>query len=53
MPSRRDQIQMSDDELRSFLADQMVMQCATTGPGGRPHKVPLWFGADHGHQTDS
>jgi PPOX class probable F420-dependent enzyme len=50
MPSRRDQIQMSDDELCSFLAEQMVMQCATTGPGGRPHMVPLWFVADDGNE---
>jgi PPOX class probable F420-dependent enzyme len=46
MPSRRDQIQMSDEELRSFLSEQMVMQCATTGPEGRPHMVPLWFVAE-------
>jgi PPOX class probable F420-dependent enzyme len=50
MPSRRDQIKMSDGELRSFLADQMIMQCATTGPGGRPHMVPLWFVADGGRE---
>jgi PPOX class probable F420-dependent enzyme len=46
MPSRRDQIQMSDEELRSFLSEQMVMQCATIGPEGRPHMVPLWFVAE-------
>jgi PPOX class probable F420-dependent enzyme len=34
---------MSDAELRSFLDEQMVMQCATIGPNGRPHMVPLWF----------
>ncbi len=43
MPSRRDQIQMSEHELRAFLGEQMVMQCATVGPSGRPHLVPLWF----------
>jgi PPOX class probable F420-dependent enzyme len=46
MPSRREQIQMSEEELRSFLGEQMVMQCATVGPGGRPHMVPLWYVAD-------
>jgi hypothetical protein len=46
MPSRRDQIAMTDSELRSFLGEQMVMQCATDGPRGRPHLVPLWFVAD-------
>ena len=39
---------MSDDELRSFLDEQMVMQCATVGPQGLPHMVPLWFVADGG-----
>jgi hypothetical protein len=43
MPSRRDEIRMTDEELREFLAEQMVMQCATVGPRGLPHLVPLWF----------
>lgn len=43
MPSRRDQIKMSDEEVRAFLEQQMVMQCATVSPSGRPHVVPLWF----------
>lgn len=34
---------MSDDELRAFLAEQMVTQCSTLGPRGRPHMVPLWY----------
>ena len=46
MPSRRDQIQMNDEELRAFVAEQMVMQCATVGPRGRPHLVPLWYVPD-------
>ncbi len=46
MPSRRDQIQMSEDELHAFLGEQMVMQCATVSPSGRPHLVPLWYVAD-------
>ena len=43
MPSRRDQIRMSDDELRDFLAGQKVVTVATTGPNGRPHLMPLWY----------
>jgi PPOX class probable F420-dependent enzyme len=43
MPSRRTQIEMTDDEVRAFVADQMVMQCATVGPRGLPHMVPLWY----------
>jgi PPOX class probable F420-dependent enzyme len=46
VPSRRDQIQMTDGEVRDFLAAKMVMQCATNGPRGLPHLVPLWFVTD-------
>ena len=34
---------MSDGEVRDFLAEKMVMQCATIGPRGLPHMVALWF----------
>ena len=37
---------MSDEEVRAFLEEKMVMQCATVGPSGRPHMVPLWFVGD-------
>ena len=37
---------MSEEELHAFLDEQMVMQCATVGPRGTPHMVPLWFVAD-------
>jgi Pyridoxamine 5'-phosphate oxidase len=43
MPSRRAQIEMTQDEVRQFVQDQMVMQCATVGPRGIPHMVPLWY----------
>jgi PPOX class probable F420-dependent enzyme len=43
MPSRRDQIKMSDEELTEFLAEQKIVSCATLGPRGRPHLVPLWY----------
>src|ERR671930_823771 len=43
MPSRRSQIEMTEDEVRAFVAEQMVMQCATVGRSGRPHVVPLWY----------
>jgi Pyridoxamine 5'-phosphate oxidase len=46
MPSRRTEIEMTDEELHAFLAEQMVMQCATAGPRGLPHLVPLWFVAE-------
>src|ERR687883_154702 len=37
---------MSAEELRAFLEEQMIMSCATIGPGGRPHLVPLWYVPD-------
>ena len=43
MPSRRDQIRMTDDELRDFVREQKVMTVATVGPNGRPHLMPLWY----------
>jgi PPOX class probable F420-dependent enzyme len=46
LPSRRKQIEMSDEEVRAFLGEKMVMQCATNGPRGLPHMVALWFVGD-------
>jgi len=37
---------MSDDELREFLAEHRVVTCATIGPNGRPHLMPLWYSVD-------
>jgi PPOX class probable F420-dependent enzyme len=37
---------MSAEEVRAFLDEKMVMQCATNGPRGLPHMVPLWFVGD-------
>lgn len=37
---------MSAEELGAFLEEKMVMQCATVGPRGLPHMVPLWFVGD-------
>ena len=41
--SRRDQIKMSDDEVRDFLAEEKTVIVATHGPRGWPHLMPLWF----------
>jgi PPOX class probable F420-dependent enzyme len=48
MASRRDQIRMTDGELRAFLDEQRVVQVATVGPKGRPHLVPLWYFVEGG-----
>ncbi|HEY5316810.1 MAG TPA: pyridoxamine 5'-phosphate oxidase family protein, partial [Solirubrobacteraceae bacterium] len=41
--SRRDQIEMSAAEQAAFLAEQRTVICATNGPGGWPHLMPLWY----------
>ena len=48
MPSRRSAINMSDPELARFLDEERVLTCATIGPGGRPHLMPLWYVRDGG-----
>jgi PPOX class probable F420-dependent enzyme len=40
---RRSQITMSDAELEAFLEEERVVTCATLGPSGRPHLMPLWY----------
>ncbi len=36
---------MSPTELDAFLAEERVVTCATIGPHGRPHLMPLWYAA--------
>jgi PPOX class probable F420-dependent enzyme len=49
MPSRRELIRMSDEELEAFLVEQRTVIVATLGPSGRPHLMPLWYVPD-GHE---
>jgi nitroimidazol reductase NimA-like FMN-containing flavoprotein (pyridoxamine 5'-phosphate oxidase superfamily) len=41
--SRREQIRMSAAEAAAFLAEERTVTCATTGPRGWPHLMPLWY----------
>ncbi len=41
--SRRDQIRMTDDEVRAFLDEERTVTCATNGRDGFPHLMPLWY----------
>ena len=36
-------IRMSDSEVAEFLASERVLTCATAGPRGWPHLMPLWY----------
>ncbi|MEA2314493.1 MAG: hypothetical protein QOI03_1185 [Solirubrobacteraceae bacterium] len=41
--SRRKQIEMSDEEVVAFLEQERTLTCATLGPRGWPHLMPLWY----------
>jgi len=44
--SRRDQIRLSDEEIRSFLASRKTLIICSNGPRGFPHTMPMWFAMD-------
>ena len=39
---------MSGEEVADFLTEQKVVVCATHGPRGWPHLMPLWYVIRHG-----
>jgi hypothetical protein len=41
--SRREQIKMSEAEAAAFLGEERTVTCATAGPRGWPHLMPLWY----------
>ena len=41
--SRRDQIRMSDEEIRAFLQEQRTLQVATIDHDGWPHLIAMWY----------
>ncbi len=41
--SRREQIKLDGAEVTAFLAEQRTLVCATLGPRGWPHLMPLWY----------
>ena len=46
MPSRRDMIRMTDDELMAFCRGQKTITIVSNGVGGFPHPMPMWFHMD-------
>ena|ERR1700733_1482358 len=34
---------MTEPEVAAFLADERTVTCATSGPRGWPHLMPLWY----------
>jgi PPOX class probable F420-dependent enzyme len=41
--SRRDQIKLSDDDLRELLDEERIAVVSSLGPRGWPHSMPMWF----------
>lgn len=41
--NRRDQIRMSDEEIRAFLQEQRILEVATIDHDGWPHLVAMWY----------
>jgi PPOX class probable F420-dependent enzyme len=43
MPSRRDQIKLTDDELAELIDGERIVVVSSIGPRGWPHSMPLWY----------
>ncbi len=41
--NRRKAIELTPGEARAFLDEQRTVTCATHGPRGFPHLMPLWY----------
>ncbi len=41
--SRRDQIRLTDAEMREFLASSKTVILCSNGRDGHPHVMPMWF----------
>ena len=48
MPSRRDAIKMTDEEIRAFLEEGRDLQVASINADGTPHLVTMWYGMQDG-----
>jgi len=46
MPSRRELIQLTDDEMRAYAAQTKTLIIVSNGKDGFPHPMPMWFYAD-------
>ncbi len=46
MPSRRNNIALTDEERTQYLNEGWNLQVASIGPGGFPHLVAMWYVLD-------
>ncbi len=47
MPSRREQIQLSEAEMAAYAVAAKTLIIVSNGREGFPHAMPMWFYADH------
>jgi PPOX class probable F420-dependent enzyme len=43
MPSRRDQIRLTEEQQRELIASERIAVISSLGPRGWPHVMPLWY----------
>lgn len=43
MPSRRDQIELTEEEQRELIETERTVIVTSLGPRGWPHSMPMWF----------
>jgi PPOX class probable F420-dependent enzyme len=43
MPSRRDQIKLTAEELDELIETERIVVISSLGPRGWPHAMPLWY----------
>ena len=46
MPSRRELIALSDEEIQQFLREQKTLIIVSNGRDGYPHPMPMWYHVD-------
>ena len=46
MPSRREIIQLTDEEISEYMVEQKTLIIISNGNDGYPHAMPMWFYAD-------
>ena len=44
--SRRDQIGLTENEVRKYVEASKTIILVSQGPGGFPHPMPMWFAVD-------
>lgn len=46
MPSRRELIELGEDEIRDYMLEQKTLIIVSNGHDGYPHPMPMWFYQD-------